>query len=98
LTPGAIVAQSCHAAFSFSKEYPEISNEWQEISNYIGILTARNEVEFSQILEKAASQNIKFSAFKEPDLDNQITAIALEPGSHSKKLCSQLPLALRSKP
>lgn len=97
MTPGVILAQSCHAAFTFSKEHPDISNEWQEISNYIGILVARSEEEFSQILEKATSQNIKFSAFKEPDLDNQITAFALEPGVHSKKICSQLPLALKNK-
>lgn len=93
-----MLAQSCHVAFAFSKEHTSLANQWQEISNYIGILTARSEDEFSQILEKATSQNIKFSAFKEPDLDNQITAIALEPGIQSKKLCSQLPLALKNKP
>jgi hypothetical protein len=40
-------------------------------------------------------QGIRFSVFKEPDIDNQITAIALEPGSKSKKICSNLSLALK---
>lgn len=92
-----MLAQSCHAAFAFSKEHPDISKEWQEISNYIGILAARSEFEFNQIIEKSTSQNIKFSLFREPDLDNQITAIALAPGPESKKICSQLPLALKEK-
>ena len=92
-----MLAQSCHVAFTFSKEHPDLANQWQEISNYIGILAARSELEFSQIIEKATLQNLKFSLFREPDLDNQITAIALEPGLQSKKLCSQLPLALKNK-
>lgn len=39
---------------------------------------------------------IKLSVFREPDIDNQITAIALEPGTQTKKLCSNIKLALRN--
>jgi len=42
----------------------------------------------------AKEKEIKFSIFREPDFDDEITAIALEPGRKSKKLCSKLNLAL----
>lgn len=53
-----------------------------------------NEQELVRLTEEAAKNEIKFSIFREPDIDNQITAIALEPGNKSKKLCSKLKLAL----
>jgi len=40
-------------------------------------------------------ENIKYSVFKEPDIDNQVTAIALEPSDLTRKLCSNIPLALK---
>jgi hypothetical protein len=33
--------------------------------------------------------------FREPDINNEITAIAVEPSEKSRKLCSNLPLALK---
>lgn len=44
--------------------------------------------------KKAESQNINFSIFREPDIDNQITAIAFEPSDATQKLCKNLPLML----
>jgi hypothetical protein len=38
---------------------------------------------------------LRFSIFREPDFDNQVTAIAIEPGENGKKFCSSLPLALK---
>lgn len=56
-----------------------------------------NESELQQLAEEAASYDILVSVFREPDVDNQITAIALAPHPKSKKLCSRIPLALRNK-
>lgn len=76
-------------------EYPEIHKQWFETSNYLGFLSVSNEIELNKLIEKAQSRGIKFSVFREPDIDDQITAIALEPGILSKKLCSNIKLALR---
>jgi len=84
-----------HAAIQFIFEHPEITKEWYNISNYLGFLSVANEYELNKLIEKAVLLNIKISVFKEPDIDNQITAIALQPGIKSKKLCSNLKLALR---
>jgi hypothetical protein len=35
---------------------------------------------------------IKFTLFREPDLNNEITAVAFEPSDSSRKLTSSCPL------
>ncbi len=66
-----------------------------DISNYIAILNIENEEKLIKLIGWAQIKNIKFSIFRESDLDNQITAVTLEPGELSKKLCSNLKLALK---
>jgi hypothetical protein len=87
--------QSMHALRQFTAEHPEVDKHWFEKSNYLGLLSVSNENELTRLIEKAHHQGIKFSIFREPDIEDQITAIALEPGVKSKKLCSGLKLALR---
>ena len=97
LEPGYQAVQSMHALRQFTAEHPEIDKIWFEQSNYLGLLSVKNEEELSQLVAQATNHGINFSIFREPDVDNQITAIALSPGPKSKKLCSRLPLALRNK-
>jgi hypothetical protein len=86
-----------HALRQFTADHPEIDRQWFEQSNYLGLLSVADEKELTDLIEQATYHNIPFSVFREPDVDNQITAIALAPGTKSKKLCSRLPLALRGK-
>ncbi len=95
MSPGYQLAQSTHAAIQFAQEHSEIHQEWFKQSNYLCMLAANNEAELIQLIDKAIAQNIKFSIFREPDIDDQITAIALEPSIKSKKICSNLRLALK---
>lgn len=92
-----MMAQSCHAATTFFNEYKEVANAWIFHSNYIAILECEDENALIKLADKADKKDIKFSVFFEPDMDNEITAIALEPGTISKKLCSNFRLALSSK-
>lgn len=89
-----MIAQSCHASLLFAKEHSLIFKEWTEVSNYICVLDA-NIDKIYNIIEKAKIKNLNFSIFRESDMNDQITSIALEPGIISKKLCSNLKLALR---
>lgn len=95
LEPGYQAVQSMHALRQFTEEHPERDKEWFKNSNYLGLLSVSDESALNALIEQAANQNIRFSVFREPDIDNQITAIALEPSPKSKKMCSKLKLALR---
>ncbi len=95
LDPGYQAVQGQHAAIDFILEHPEISKHWHKVSNYLGFLSVENECQLFKLLEWAAALDIKFTMFKEPDIDNELTAIALEPGEKTKRLCSHLPLALK---
>lgn len=90
-----MIAQSCHAISLFKEEHFEIAKQWFERSNYLAVLSTKDEQSLLQLIDKAYQNNIKFSIFFEPDLKYEITAIALEPNKKSKKLCSNLKLALR---
>ncbi len=95
LLPGSQIAQALHAFREFAEEYPVIERAWYEQSNFIAILAAKNEEELLKLCERAEKKGVCYTVFREPDLDNQLTAIALEPGIPSKKLCSSYALALK---
>jgi len=51
-----------------------------------------NEEELYRLKNKASEKEIKYTTFHEPDINNQLTAITLEPGIVAKKLTNNLPL------
>jgi hypothetical protein len=95
LEPGYQAVQSCHALRQFTADHPEIDHEWYKKSNYLALLSVENEIELMRLLIKAADNNIRWTAYREPDVDGKITAIAIEPGIKSVEICKNLPLALR---
>lgn len=97
MSPGYQAVQSTHALRQFTAEHPERDREWFENSNYLGLLSVANEECLHELVTQAELKGIKYSIFREPDIDNQITAVALEPGNKSKKLCARLKLALSNK-
>jgi len=58
-------------------------------------LSVEDEERLFLCLEKFKHYNLKTTAFREPDIDNQLTAIAVEPSERTRKLTSKLPLALK---
>ena len=84
--------QSAHAGIQFQHEYPELAKNWFHNSNYLIFLSVNNEEELNSLIDRAMSKNIKISIFREPDINNEITAIALEPCDDSKRITSALKL------
>lgn len=95
LIPGSQIAQALHAFREFVQEHPEIERSWYENSNFIAILSAPDEEELHKLCERAEKKGIRFSTFREADLDDALTAVALEPGKPTKRICSSYPLALK---
>lgn len=94
LAPGYQLPQSTHSAVSWIFKYPEESKSWHENSDYLIVLNIDNEAKLIELMEKAESLNIKSVGYREEDLDGQYTALCLEPGDVTKKLCRNLKLAL----
>jgi peptidyl-tRNA hydrolase len=95
LLPGQQAVQAGHAAIDFQHRLPEISKKWWTHSNYLVYLAVKNEHQLQLLLNKAESKAITHTAFREPDLNNSLTAIALEPCDETRRLVSNLPLALK---
>lgn len=73
-----------------------MAQNWYKNSNYICLLAAKDIEQLSLIKTILENNNLKVSVFYEPDLDNAMTAIAVEPSDMSRKLLANLPLALRN--
>jgi len=59
------------------------------------LLTVKNEQELNILISKLEKFKINFSVFREPDIDNQVTAICIEPSEASRRITSSLPKMLR---
>lgn len=90
---GYQMVQSAHAVAKFTIENPEISREWHEVSQYMAVLSVPNETTLLKFMGKAMERGITVSAFVEPDLNDEVTAVAFAPGNHSRKLLANLRLA-----
>lgn len=95
LTPGYQAVQSAHAAIEFQHEHPEIAKQWNTHSKYLVFLSVENEPELNKYLQKIQFYNLKYTTFLEPDIGNQLTAIAVEPSELTQRLTSRLSLALK---
>lgn len=91
LPPGLRAAQLNHAFREFVQQHPKVERAWYEQSNTLALLEVPNEKALTKLLEDARWKGIPVAFFLEPDLGNELTAIALSPTG--KRLCQRLPLA-----
>ena len=95
LSPGYQSVQPAHAGFKFAIEYENIFKNWQVNHKNLIVLSVKDEKELRTLLLKARSKGIAVSSFLEPDIDNQLTAIAMEPSMDTYALTGSLDLALK---
>ena len=71
--------------------------EWNTVSKYITILSVPDEQSLKDLIKDLRCDGIRYSVFIEPDMGNQVTAVAINPcdSEKAKKHTSQLPLAMR---
>lgn len=95
LTPGYQAVQPAHALAEFAIKYPKTFKNWQVNQKNLVVLSISNELALTDLFQKASAAGIKCVSFKEPDIGNETTAIALEPCEATYKLTSSIPLALK---
>jgi peptidyl-tRNA hydrolase len=93
LPAGAQLAQSCHAVRSFAAGYPELDRKWYEGSNNLVALQVPDEGALLELRSRAIDRGLPVTLFREPDLGDSVTAIAL---MDARSVCSSLALALRT--
>jgi peptidyl-tRNA hydrolase len=84
--------QMGHAAIDFQHNHSSIAKDWNQNSNYLVFLSAKDEKHLEVLLQKAEFKGLKTTSFREPDINNELTAITIEPSKITKKLVSNLPL------
>lgn len=91
------MAQSVHAAFQFFDEWPCRVRHWLRKSNYLVIVNVPDEDALLQLAAEATlGEDLDVTKVYEPDLGDEFTAIALQPGEQAQRLCARYPLALRN--
>lgn len=94
LTPGYQSTQSIHSVAQFIFDYPHIAQKWNS-NPYLAVLSVENESELKQLIHKLENSKLNYSVFRESDIDDQITAICIEPSDETRRLTSSMPLMLR---
>lgn len=94
-TAGSQAAQSVHAITEFQKYNPQGYLKWRENSNYLVILSVKDLEELRSLCSKLKIASKEFYSFYEPDYNNELTAIVINPGADNNKFISNLPLALK---
>lgn len=89
---GLQTAQAVHAAFQFGHDHRLLTSGWLHDSNYLIIVTVPDEFALEVLATTSLQRGLRVSVIREPDLDDQMTALAIEPGEEARRLCSSLPL------
>lgn len=75
-------------------QWPSITSDWCSRSNYLVCVAASDEAGLIELAARAGVEGIAMTIVREPDFQNEITAVALEPGDAARRLCANLALAL----
>lgn len=96
LAPGLQAAQAVHASFLAYNTFPELVEKWLKDSNYLVIVAVPSEDDLIQLYTEARlGREVRAVLVREPDLGDEATAVAFEPGDEARRLCANFPLALR---
>lgn len=83
--------QSTHAALEFVLNFPDIAKDWNK-SKYLVQVTVPSKEDLERFRDTLDFHNLKYYAFYEPDLNNELTALCIEPDPLTLKLIKKLKL------
>lgn len=97
LPPGLQLAQCTHAAFQFFDEHPSHARSWLHRSNFLVCVAVPDEEALLALSAEASlGKGLCTTRVVEPDLGDEFTALAIQPGLEAAALCASFPLALRN--
>lgn len=75
------VVQSCHAVVELVRRYKDDSSisKWADIDKTLVVLSVKDERELRRTSQRLSDARIRFAEFREPDMNNEVTAIAVHP-------------------
>lgn len=94
---GYQAVQAAHAAIDFTFEHPDRAGPWHKNSNYLILLVLKNEKQLYLLGRRCEDLNLRHTVFREPDIGDEVTAIAIEPSPVTQKLVSRIPLLFKNK-
>jgi hypothetical protein len=94
LTPGCQSTQSIHSTVQFVFEHPSVSTKWFK-NPYLVVLSVENENSLKKLIEELKKNDVRYSVFRESDIDNQVTSVCMEYTETTRRLTSQFPLMLK---
>jgi len=97
LSPGYQATQATHAGLKFARLYPDRLASWFDNSNCLVVLASPDEETLSLLATQLKDEGFVVERFHEPDIGNELTAIALAPADTLATRLSTLPLALRTR-
>lgn len=95
LIPGYQSVQPAHALAEFAVQFPTTFRRWHKNHKNLVIVSVPNELALTSLYNQARDAKLKTIIFREPDIGNEHTAVAIEPNEITYKLISSLPLALK---
>lgn len=72
-----------------------MADDWIRDSNFLVVVAVPDEPALMRLTTSVVEEGIAHTLVREPDLDGQATALAIEPGDDARRLCANLPLALK---
>ena len=95
LTTGQQIAQVAHATAAFAQHRPDAFTNWYKNSQFIIVLAVPSLHELEKLSAKLTNSQIDTVVFREPDMDDQLTAFAVNPMDYAvaSRMLSNIPLA-----
>lgn len=95
LKGGMQLVQSCHAIADFAYDHPDIFRQWKQESNSIITLATKDEQSLIDLFNRLKEVTSNVTQFREPDINDQMTALCVYGTPDIRKMLSNLPLALK---
>lgn len=77
MSPGYQLVQTAHGIANFAAEHPEAFLAWQRGTNTLVCVSTADEDSLEKLYEKLQKYGVPMTAFREPDVNNQMTSFCI---------------------